>query len=194
MKRSDQRTRLTNMMIRRAFTSLLGQKPIQSISVKELCAEAGINRGTFYARYADVYDLLEKMESEMMEDFQAALAPLLSDPTADLTPVKITAEIFRCIKDNADLCAVTLGPYGDKEFAAKLLGIGRERCVESYRKYFEHASQKQIEYYYAFVSSGCIGLLQQWLSEGMTDSAENVAQMAEGIMFSGIHFLAQTET
>ena len=193
MRQSDQRTRLTNMLIRKAFTTLLGKKPIQSISVKELCAEAGINRGTFYARYSDVYDLLEQMEAEMMADFQNALAPLLSNPAADLTPVKITAEIFRCLKDNADLCTVTLGAYGDKQFAAKLLGIGRERCVESYRKYFEHATQKQIEYYYSFVSAGCIGLLQKWLSEGMTDSAESVAQMAEGIMFSGIHFLGQAE-
>lgn len=37
------------MLIRRAFTTLLRQKPIQSISVKELCELAEINRGTFYA-------------------------------------------------------------------------------------------------------------------------------------------------
>ena len=45
MARSDQRTRLTRMLIRQAFTSLLREKPVQSISVKELCERAGINRG-----------------------------------------------------------------------------------------------------------------------------------------------------
>ena len=189
MTKSDQRTRLTRMLIRKAFASLLSQKPIQNISVKELCEKAGINRGTFYAHYLDIYDLLARMEEEMMADFQAALEPLLTEQGANLTPVKITTEVFQCIKNNADLCTVTLGPYGDKEFAARLLNVGREKCVESYRKYFEHASQKQIEYYYAFVSAGCIGLLEKWLNEGMTLSSTELAQIAEGIMLSGIQFL-----
>ena len=57
---NDHRTRVTKMLIRKAFTSLLSQKPIQSISVKELCELAGINRGTFYSHYTDIYDLLRK--------------------------------------------------------------------------------------------------------------------------------------
>ena len=81
MAKNDQRTRLTKMLIRKAFTSLLSQKPIQSISIKELCAQAGINRGTFYAHYLDIYDLLEQMEQEMMADFQEVLRPLLECDT-----------------------------------------------------------------------------------------------------------------
>ena len=53
---NDHRTRLTKMMIRKAFMDLLKQKPIQSISIRELCETAGINRGTFYTHYADIYD------------------------------------------------------------------------------------------------------------------------------------------
>ena len=41
---NDHRTRLTKMMIRKAFMDLLKQKPIQSISIRELCETAGINR------------------------------------------------------------------------------------------------------------------------------------------------------
>ena len=44
MKQGDHRTRVTKMLIRKAFTYLLRQKPIQSISIKELCTHAGINR------------------------------------------------------------------------------------------------------------------------------------------------------
>lgn len=48
----DHRVRVTQRLIREAFTGLLKQKPIQSISIKELCEVAGINRGTFYALIA----------------------------------------------------------------------------------------------------------------------------------------------
>ena len=44
MEKLDHRSRVTRMLIRRAFTDLLGQKPIESISVKELCAAAGETR------------------------------------------------------------------------------------------------------------------------------------------------------
>ncbi len=190
MKKTDQRTRITKMLIRKAFTSLLSQKPIQNISVKELCDSAGINRGTFYTHYTDIYDLLEKIEEEMMHDFLNAMKPILEDSSEKNTPLKITTGIFNCLKENADICTVTLGPYGDKRFATRLLDIGRENCIECYTKFFENASQEKIEYYYAFVSSGCIGILEKWLSDGMTASAEEIARIAEGIMLSGIRFLS----
>ncbi len=189
MKQTDHRTRITKMLIRKAFTELLGRKPIQSITIKELCESAGINRGTFYTHYVDIYDLLEKIEYEMKCDFQDALKPLLELNPEDITPLKITTEIFKCLQENADVCSVTLGPFGDKEFAAELIGMGREECVQSYSKYFLNADRKQIEYYYAFVSSGCIGLLEKWLADGMSSTAEEIAKMAEDIMMYGIQFL-----
>ena len=39
-----------------------------------------------------------------------------------------------------------------------LINLGREKCVETYSRYFETATPKQIEFFYAFVSAGCIGL------------------------------------
>ena len=72
-KGKDYRTRVTKMLIRKAFTDMLKEKPIQSITIKELCETAGINRGTFYSHYSDIYDLLEKLEEELMADFIKAL-------------------------------------------------------------------------------------------------------------------------
>ena len=190
MRQSDQRVRITKMLIRRAFMELLRKKPIQSISIKELCEAAGINRGTFYSHYTDIFDLMEKIETEMMEDFQKALKPLLDLDARELTSLKITTEIFKCLKENADICTVTLGPYGDKSFASRLINIGREKCMESYLKHFTGATPKQVEYYYAFVSAGCIGLLEKWMAEGMITSAEEIAETAERIMMHGIEFLS----
>lgn len=92
------------------------------------------------------------------------MKPLLGED--GINPVKVTAGIFQFLKDNSDLCIVTLGPYGDKLFLLKLLNIGRQTCMEGYAKYFEKASPKKLEYYYAFASMGCIGLLQNgWMRE-----------------------------
>lgn len=186
---NDHRTRVTRMLIRKAFTTLLQGKPIQSISVKELCELAGINRGTFYAHYSDVYDLRSQIEAEMQAHLEQALAPLVAQPDGEISPVRVTTEIFQCLKDNSDLCIVTLGDYGDKNFMLKLLNIGRVFCLESYSKYFEGASPQRIEYYYAFVSSGFIGLLRKWLADGMVAPPQELAAMTEGLMLEGAGIL-----
>ena len=180
------RTRVTKMLIRKAFLNLLSQKPMESISIKELCEKAGINRGTFYSHYTDLYDLRDKIEEEMLRDLQRTLEPLMHIDKEQLTPLRITAEVFQCLKDNSDLCTVTLSDHGDKAFALRLINLGREICMESYSEYFKNASPKKIEYFYAFVSAGCIGLLQRWLADGMVTPAKEVAAMAENIMLQGV--------
>ena len=70
---NDHRVRVTKLLIRKAFTSLLSEKPIESITVKELCALAGINRGTFYTHYQDIYELLGEIEEAMVSEIDAAL-------------------------------------------------------------------------------------------------------------------------
>ena len=43
----DVRVKLTNLMIREAFFSILKQKPLSKVTVKEICTAAGVNRSTF---------------------------------------------------------------------------------------------------------------------------------------------------
>ena len=194
MPGKDHRTRVTKMLIRRAFTDLLRVKPVQSISIKELCEKAGVNRGTFYAHYASVHDLLMQMEDEMLSEINEVLASLLPEDGGDVSSLRISTELFQCLKDNADLCTVTLGDFGDKSFAMRMLNMGWEKCFDAYSRYFRDASPKQIAYFYAFVSEGCIGLLRRWLREGMTTSAEDIAALAEKLMLQGAGALAKAKT
>lgn len=74
---NDHRTRVTRLLIRKAFLELLSRKPIQSISIKELCDLAGVSRGTFYAYYTDIYESAPAIEDDMTAEIAAALEPLL---------------------------------------------------------------------------------------------------------------------
>ena len=107
----DHRVRVTQRLIREAFTDLLKQKPIQSISIKELCERAGINRGTFYAHYRDIYDLREKIESEMYQAVLGELRPLL-DSEGSVTYRDITAAVFQWMRENRDMCEAGRGGAG----------------------------------------------------------------------------------
>ena len=76
---SDLRVRMTKKMLIEAFLRLRKQKPLRRITVSELCSEAGVGRGTFYAHYQDVYDLNERLEGQFLEEFSVALRDALDE-------------------------------------------------------------------------------------------------------------------
>ena len=182
---NDHRSRVTQLLIRKAFLELLCRKPIQSISIKELCGLAGVSRGTFYAHYQDIYDLFQQIEDDMMEEIASALEPLM-EQVNEGSPVALSTRIFEILKDHSDLCTVTLGDYGDKQFAVRLVNLGRDKCIDLYRNYFKNVSTKRLEYFYAFVSGGVISLLRKWLDDGMSATPAEIAQLTEGIMLRGV--------
>jgi len=179
---------VTRTLIRKAFLELLNTKPIQSISIKELCEQAGISRGTFYAHYTDLCDLLRQIEGEMTAEIEAALEPLTRE---DASPVALSARIFEILRDNSDLCTVVLSEHGDKQFAARLVHMGYEKSIDRYRSYFRDVPAREIEYYFAFVSMGIMGLLRRWLGDGMTTPPEALARFAEGLMLRGAGVFAR---
>ena len=54
MEKMDARKRYTQMVLKQSFLKLLKEKPVNRITVKEVCALAQLNRATFYAHYSKV--------------------------------------------------------------------------------------------------------------------------------------------
>lgn len=50
------------------YLKLIPSKCWDKITVKELCAQANITRGTFYQYYSDIYDLMEQIENTLLDD------------------------------------------------------------------------------------------------------------------------------
>ena len=75
----DARVKYSKMIIRFNFVSLLKQKPINKITVKELCEMADINRATFYKYYMDIYDLMDNIEEEILKELQDTMRDSILD-------------------------------------------------------------------------------------------------------------------
>ena len=73
MKKQPHITEQTKNNLRIAFWSLYAQKPIEKISIKEITELAGYNRGTFYLHYKDVFDLMDQIKNELIEEVESVL-------------------------------------------------------------------------------------------------------------------------
>ena len=58
----NRRVQFTKTALRDAMIELICEKPLTSITVKDVCARADINRSTFYLHYKDVDSLLVAVE------------------------------------------------------------------------------------------------------------------------------------
>jgi AcrR family transcriptional regulator len=64
--KTDPRVLRTRKLIMDSFIELSAKKDFKDITVKDITAEAMINRATFYYHFEDIYDLLEKALSEVL--------------------------------------------------------------------------------------------------------------------------------
>ena len=64
--KTDPRVLRTRKLIMDSFIELSEKKEFKEITVKDITTEAMINRATFYYHFQDIYDLLEKVLSEVL--------------------------------------------------------------------------------------------------------------------------------
>ena len=97
--KENQRTRLTKRLLRESLLELLKEKPVDCITVKELCENAEINRSTFYAYYTDVPALYEEMGNELADALLEHIKTMTSGPDTELmlTYIRDNCEMFRLL-------------------------------------------------------------------------------------------------
>jgi len=63
---TDLRILRTRKLIMDSFVDLSSKKEFKDITIKDITAEAMINRSTFYYHFEDIYDLLDKALAEVL--------------------------------------------------------------------------------------------------------------------------------
>ncbi len=62
-------------LINAALADLLQEKPLDKITVTDVVNRAEINRGTFYAHYADIPDVIHHLIQQTFADIEQAISP-----------------------------------------------------------------------------------------------------------------------
>ena len=179
--KEDRRVKYSKMVLKESFIRLLSQKNISQITIKEICENADINRATFYAHYSDQYDLLRKIENELLDNIstqlsgykKAGIAPWESDwhKTVDMVE-----KIFDYIRENALLCRLLLNERGDLNFQKRIMMLVYDEIIENLIQE-GGITKEEAEYIYAFAITGCVGAIQKWFDNDMADSGRFMSEL-----------------
>lgn len=173
----------TKQQIKTSFTKLLKEKGMDSLTISDIARDATINRGTFYLHYLDKYDLMEKLENDVIEELTKIL--LSDNPNEIYDPIEI-------IPYNAILNALYY-VKSDFEFIEALTGTGGDPMfVERFKRILEKLIQIQIEktdklnfsmkglpedYAREILLSSATAIVLLWIKKGALESPEQIAEM-----------------
>ncbi|HBR03213.1 MAG TPA: TetR/AcrR family transcriptional regulator [Ruminiclostridium sp.] len=182
--KESRKTRYTRMVLQDSLLELMRKKPIAKITIKELCENADINRTTFYAYYADQYDLLRKIEDETLSWVKEALSNLISqiNQTDKYETMKMLEGIFQYFTENSRHLQTLMSEQGDIGFQQQLFTLIYQQCGMSPSTAAD-TNLNISEDYFIFAVNGSIGLLQHWLKNGINKSAKEMAEIIYDLTF-----------
>lgn len=182
MNKSESKYFATAAKMDKAFLELLEKKDFAYITIKEICAVAGVNRSTFYLHYETIGDLLTESAQYMNQQF---LDHMAHDSETFI------ANLYTCPLD--ELYLVTpeyLMPYLSyvKEHRRLFLTATENAQVlglsNAYNQMFRHVFTPILErygvpeedrsYMMTFHIHGLLAIITEWLKGGCSDSEEHI--------------------
>ena len=173
----DARIRYTKAAIRTNFLDILSEKPLDKVTVTEICSKAEINRATFYKYYDNPYDLLKQLEQERLDAIQEELTNTHTESLRDFFHV-----ILHDIEDHKDFYKILFSENGDSEFRRQIFASCYHHNMEIIRQLFPNLDAKYQQWLFLFIANGCNGLLQEWIIGGMTTPYEEILFFCETLI------------
>ena len=177
MNKNESKYFNTAIRMDEALISLLEKKDFEYISIKEICAEAGVNRSTFYLHYENISDLLAETTRFILDKHFAYY---------EADTKGITERFANC--NLCDLIFITseyLTPYltfikeNQRIFKVSVKQFRSLNMDEVYGRMFEHIfnpilarfqiPEKERSYMMKFYLTGVFAVVMEWLDQNCAD-------------------------
>ncbi len=162
--KNNKRRRESQRKIGKVFIEMLQTKEISEITVSDICKKAEINRSTFYANFADVYELADKLRDEL----ETQVSSLYKYDDASKLNSNDWIRLFIHIRDN-QLFYKTYFKLGYDRTDKVNLGDINPMYKEFYGS--------DLEYHIEFFKAGFNAIIKKWLDGGCIESIEQINEI-----------------
>ena len=172
-------SQLTRRAIAESLIKLLNDKPLDKITVKNVVEECGINRNTFYYHYRDIYDLVEDIlnhEAEkVIKEYKEPsnwVEGFIQSAQFALNNKKALYHIYNSVERNM------LERY--------LFRVSKNVMLTAVKSHADglDVAQEDIQYIAMFYMHAIVGMIFDWLQDGMKVEPEPVIRRL-GEIFDG---------
>lgn len=176
--RDNHRVQYTVNRFKAALLQILTTKPLDEVTVTEICREADLNRGTFYLHFQSPLALFEQIETDLLNEIQPYLSVKMNDMTKMLVP------ILKVIMQHPQAATILL-TTPDSEVLEKIVRPIQAQTQSRYQTWYGETEKENLDYYYTFFINGAVGVLTMWLKHGMKEPPEQIAKVIENVVTKG---------
>lgn len=161
--KNNRRRKESREKIEAVFIELIQTRELSQISVSDICKKAELNRTTFYANYADIYELADtvrqSLESTTNEFFRNNENSMIRYDYLNL---------FRHIEENQLFYKTYFK-----------LGYDNNYQIVQYDKKLaeEHFGNRFVKYHCEFFKSGLTAIIKMWLMGGCKETPEEMYEI-----------------
>lgn len=177
-RKNNRQFRDSDVRMKRAMLETMNTTPFDKITVRLICEKAGVNRSTFYAHYADIYDMIGQMETNL----QKKLMESYPFP-GEVVPFSQESFIIflKFIREHRDFYQVALKARRDfplrQGFDPLWEQIIKPLCIKA-----GIASESEMMFYFVGFQAGFTMILKRWVEQGCVETEEKIAQIIEAII------------
>lgn len=179
MNKQPERTGQTRKALMDAFWKLYCEKKIEKITVREIVTLAGFYRSTFYEYFRDVYDVLEQIEQQLLDDFEQTSARSRTFHSVE----DVMENVLTFYEANGERISVLLGSRGDPVFASRALEKIKENLLMQRQLPREDV---EADLMFHMAASNMIALLNYWEAHRDTVSLRQVFSLGASILSKGL--------
>ncbi|MBR3949442.1 MAG: TetR/AcrR family transcriptional regulator [Oscillospiraceae bacterium] len=170
-------------LIRDALADLLTEKPLDKITVTDVVKQAGVNRGTFYAHYTDIPDVIQH---QIQDTFQSVRTVLSAQPlTLDQIPHVLLTEVQRILEEDLLYYQKILASSASLMIADLFIQATIDYLLER-EKEFGIPDHAQFLLMFRFCSGGLSNLYRDWFSGAYAFPLSELTQRAEMLLLSTV--------
>lgn len=191
-EKKDPRVLRTRQLIQEAFKTLIVQKDIKDITVGDITERATVNRATFYAHFADKYEL---MDDTFAQQFRESIMQKL-ECHAVFNRASVAGIIVTLCEFHRDFSTQCQKSYESASayFESKVKALLQEVLFHLMRKESGDASQasfggEEAELVSTMLAWSIYGITHAWNREGRKQSPEQLADQALTSLAKGMRQL-----
>ncbi len=168
--KNNRRTKITKLMLKNSLIELMHEKPVNQITIKEICEMADLNRSTFYLHYADQFELLDDIENEIL----TTTFEYLKDVGSNLDTLTYIETFLNYVKNNSDIFRTLLCKQENLNFQTLFVHKIMEQLKENLPSNY---SNEINAYIFSFLLHGCIHIIIDWINSDFNLSSDVIAKI-----------------
>ncbi len=180
---NDLRVVKTKQALHNALLTLLSHKPLENISIAEICRVANVNRGTFYLHYEQKEKLFEEYFQEIVEDLYNSYEE----------PYRVASTTI--IKNKLDPNTIRIFHHIERFKLFYRIVFSKNVPLTYYYMLFDEIqsllkrdlAQNKIgkiktDFYSAYQANAIIGMIIEWYRHDFRESASELNQQLAAIL------------